>query len=667
MKRVFYIFWIFTGILTANNTSAQLYVVNNPIMGFNDPFIGGAEGSLDKMIENAVNYANLTSLTATIELDVSSGIIPIDIAMPTINHSNGRIVIKKATGAITQNLVGSFPNCFKIENSSHVEIYDLVFQNFSSSAIWARNPSSLKVERNQFFENEIAVDFDYQIAGSQTEVNKFNDNLIENCNAGIRIIYERVLNDVTPDPFDYLFPNDFAGQLCEIKGNTLNQISSHAIDTRKYSNDIFVQFETADNLISNSTFVSTSVGISISNPFDSLYICDNNTIINHGIGIRSGFTLNPVWTKGHGLEFIKAPNSLGLSDKNANNTIINCETAFRFSPRDDGFFEYQLVGYTVEGNVVVSGFPSTIRENLIKTSTHWTSGSFLPIDHTTSSFTSGVGNKNILYPLNITPTFLLNYLDIQYDLFVSPQNIQNTPYIVEFFELDNQNSLVQYLGNQTITSNLPATYNKQFFGLTITPGNRIGMTVTSLGDNGERAGTSEVGFSDELTQKTTPDCESCLASFQPVPDEKYWLSAWVSIDNPNAIKTISGVSLDILFLGVSSSQVTFTPTGNIIDGWQRIVGSFTVPPGTEYLGINLNANSVYDTYFDDIRIHPFNASMKSYVYDGETFWLTSELDDNNYATFYEYDEEGGLIRIKKETARGIVTIQETRSNTVKND
>jgi hypothetical protein len=56
--------------------------------------------------------------------------------------------------------------------------------------------------------------------------------------------------------------------------------------------------------------------------------------------------------------------------------------------------------------------------------------------------------------------------------------------------------------------------------------------------------------------------------------------------------------------------------------------------------------------------------MKSYVYDGETFWLTSELDDNNYATFYEYDQEGGLIRIKKETARGIVTIQDTRSGTI---
>lgn len=91
---------------------------------------------------------------------------------------------------------------------------------------------------------------------------------------------------------------------------------------------------------------------------------------------------------------------------------------------------------------------------------------------------------------------------------------------------------------------------------------------------------------------------------------------------------------------------------------------FDIPIGTYDFQVKLFADQGFDTYFDDIRIHPFNGSMKSYVYDGETFWLTSELDDNNYATFYEYDQEGGLVRIKKETSRGVVTIQETRSGTL---
>jgi hypothetical protein len=57
--------------------------------------------------------------------------------------------------------------------------------------------------------------------------------------------------------------------------------------------------------------------------------------------------------------------------------------------------------------------------------------------------------------------------------------------------------------------------------------------------------------------------------------------------------------------------------------------------------------------------------MKSFVYDPNTFRLMAELDANNYATFYEYDEEGGLVRVKKETERGVMTIKESRNNMVK--
>ena len=72
-----------------------------------------------------------------------------------------------------------------------------------------------------------------------------------------------------------------------------------------------------------------------------------------------------------------------------------------------------------------------------------------------------------------------------------------------------------------------------------------------------------------------------------------------------------------------------------------------------------------DVYFDDIRIFPFDASMKTYVYDPINMRLAAELDERHYATFYEYNEEGQLVRIKKETEKGIMTIQETKSNSVK--
>ena len=53
--------------------------------------------------------------------------------------------------------------------------------------------------------------------------------------------------------------------------------------------------------------------------------------------------------------------------------------------------------------------------------------------------------------------------------------------------------------------------------------------------------------------------------------------------------------------------------------------------------------------------------MKSYVYDPVSLRLMAELDENNYATFYEYDDEGTLVRVKKETDEGIMTIKENRS------
>jgi len=107
-------------------------------------------------------------------------------------------------------------------------------------------------------------------------------------------------------------------------------------------------------------------------------------------------------------------------------------------------------------------------------------------------------------------------------------------------------------------------------------------------------------------------------------------------------------------------------TGPVIDGWQRYVGYFAAPPNADKMKLSFVNNSTVPVYYDDIRIHPFHANMKSYVYDPVNLRLLSELDANNYATFYEYDEEGTLIRTKAETVQGVKTITETRSAKQKN-
>jgi len=178
-------------------------------------------------------------------------------------------------------------------------------------------------------------------------------------------------------------------------------------------------------------------------------------------------------------------------------------------------------------------------------------------------------------------------------------------------------------------------------------------------------------------------CDDCF-SFQPEPGKTYVISAWVKEEhmvqvenyfNPKIVLTFKNINEQILVVPVDPSNPS-NPTnpvdcvtgGPIIEGWQRIVQRFTVPFGTTpatntaFMDLKLiNQSAETTVFFDDIRIYPVSGSMKTFVYDPQNFKLMSELDENNFATYYEYDQEGGLVRIKKETAEGVKTTQETRS------
>lgn len=150
--------------------------------------------------------------------------------------------------------------------------------------------------------------------------------------------------------------------------------------------------------------------------------------------------------------------------------------------------------------------------------------------------------------------------------------------------------------------------------------------------------------------------------------KKMLFSAWVREtcgDAANGIPckeyTYTHNQVQLKFPGYSGSDVILSPGGPIIDGWQRYEGTFTPPAGATTMTLNLVNSGTTAIYFDDIRIHPFNANMRSYVYDPVNLRLIAELDANNYASFYEYDEEGTLIRTKIETREGIKTVTESRS------
>ncbi len=169
-------------------------------------------------------------------------------------------------------------------------------------------------------------------------------------------------------------------------------------------------------------------------------------------------------------------------------------------------------------------------------------------------------------------------------------------------------------------------------------------------------------------------------SFYMLPGETYIVSAWVKESHAEPQKTYTNGIMRILFYDAGTlyspgssygEPIEIYPSGKIIDGWQRIIGLVNIPEQSgedELVGIGIsfaNLSTSVNCYFDDFRVFPYNGTMKSFVYDEDTQRLVAELDENNYATFYEYDKEGGLIRVKKETEDGIYTIQETRSSTKK--
>jgi hypothetical protein len=171
-----------------------------------------------------------------------------------------------------------------------------------------------------------------------------------------------------------------------------------------------------------------------------------------------------------------------------------------------------------------------------------------------------------------------------------------------------------------------------------------------------------VAFLGNLSCNAPSDCQTCITSFSPQPG-KYMVSAWVKEENA-AVGTLNYSNSKIAVTFNGSAPTNLVPSGQIIDGWQRIEGELVIPAGSTTISVALtNMSGV--SFFDDIRFFPFDGSMMSYVYDPETLRLVAELDERNYATFYEYDEEGKLIRVKKETERGVMTIQENRNNTKK--
>jgi hypothetical protein len=105
------------------------------------------------------------------------------------------------------------------------------------------------------------------------------------------------------------------------------------------------------------------------------------------------------------------------------------------------------------------------------------------------------------------------------------------------------------------------------------------------------------------------------------------------------------------------ATIVFKLSGSAISGVTSLGSEST------YLSVDIDGDDdEISIYVDDIRMQPLTAKMSTYVYDINTFNLLTQFDDQHFGAFYQYNKEGKLIRLLKETERGMKTIKETQYN-----
>ena len=175
-------------------------------------------------------------------------------------------------------------------------------------------------------------------------------------------------------------------------------------------------------------------------------------------------------------------------------------------------------------------------------------------------------------------------------------------------------------------------------------------------------GGSTSGSSKEYKLKA----DDFVGIFTPKPG-KYHVSAWVK--DKLGFVNFNTTTYDfpkIVVQADGSTINTLRTSGPLVDGWQKIEGTVEIPENTNEVTVKL-ATDFGLCYFDDFRIHPFDAQMQAFVYNPYNLRHIATLDHNNYATFFQYNEEGEFMGSKKETSNGIITVRESRQSTYKSE
>lgn len=149
--------------------------------------------------------------------------------------------------------------------------------------------------------------------------------------------------------------------------------------------------------------------------------------------------------------------------------------------------------------------------------------------------------------------------------------------------------------------------------------------------------------------------------------KQYVISYWEVSDYQNYYIGMVDMNSTTPYSWYPNPMMTALEDGIDVEGKKRRNFLVTIDknfedPKLSFGFVFLESPEEAEVVIDDIRIHPFNGEIKTFAYDPHSLKLKANLDDQNFATIYNYDEEGKLIQVKRETRDGIVTLKSSRKN-----
>ncbi len=173
---------------------------------------------------------------------------------------------------------------------------------------------------------------------------------------------------------------------------------------------------------------------------------------------------------------------------------------------------------------------------------------------------------------------------------------------------------------------------------------------TSGGHSGSQA-LNLLASTGSTTPGTAPIFNGLTAD-KHLADKGALIKIWVQSD--------SDAKLDAVINLVKTPLIKIAQSGSwVLYGAEIPASQFT--NGSNF-DVSINNNNNSNVLIDDVRFQPKDAQSTTYVYDTQTLRLLTQFDDQHFGMYYQYNDEGKLIRKLVETERGLKTIQETQYN-----